>query len=116
MVASVYSKNWWKDLKTYSISSQSTLKPSLPFTFVRSDTDFESYDSERIKEADPTRKVGHAVVVDEDAELDFWIGTLLDEAPWILLPQRQLRWWNHHTRLRKLMQLPTEALKKYSDL
>ncbi len=36
-----------------------------------SDTDYESQDSEPFKEVDPTIKVGHTFVFDEDSELDF---------------------------------------------
>ncbi len=35
------------------------------------DTDNESQDSETVKEVDPTMKIGHAFVLDEDSELDF---------------------------------------------
>ncbi len=37
----------------------------------RSDTDSESQDSEPFKEVDPTIKVGHTFVLDENSELDF---------------------------------------------
>ena len=36
-----------------------------------SDSDSESQDSEPFKEVDPTMKVGHAFVLDEDSGLDF---------------------------------------------